>query len=149
VATMLTVASRVIVAVPEPECARAQRLVDGPATTVIAGGMRRPDTLRALVRAAKAPWMILHDVVHPFVTTELSHRVLAEARRVGAAAAALPIREFVYGTNGELRAAPGDVVSMRKPVAFQRADMVRGFATMGDPRTRRSSFRRAVLFAPK
>jgi 2-C-methyl-D-erythritol 4-phosphate cytidylyltransferase len=130
VATMLTIAPRVIVAVPATELARAQRLVDSTATTVIAGGMRRPDTLRALVRASTAPWLVLHDVVHPFVTAELSHGVLAEARRVGAAAAALPIREFVYRTNGELRAAPGEVVSMRKPVAFRRADMLRGFATM-------------------
>jgi len=130
VATMLTVAPRVIVAVPETELVRAQRLVDGTATTVIAGGMRRPDTLRALVQRATARWLVLHDVVHPFVTTELSNGVLAEARHVGAAAAALPIREFVYRTNGELCAAPGEVVSMCKPVVFRRADMLRGFATV-------------------
>jgi 2-C-methyl-D-erythritol 4-phosphate cytidylyltransferase len=127
VATMLTVAARVTVAVPSAYLARARRLVGGPAVTIIAGGMRRADTLRLLVRAATAPWLLLHDVVHPFVTAELSQRVIEEARRMGAAAAALPNRDFLYGTDGVLRAAPGEIVAIQKPVAFQRATVERAF----------------------
>ena len=125
---MATVAARVTVAVPSEDLARAERLVGGPSTRVVAGGARRIDTLRRLVDAASAPWLLLHDVVHPFVTTELAQRVLDAASGSGAAAAALPNVDFLFGNDGELRAAPGELVSIQKPVAFRREDMLRGFA---------------------
>jgi 2-C-methyl-D-erythritol 4-phosphate cytidylyltransferase len=127
VATMLTVVARVIVAVPLDGVERAERLVGGEATTIVAGGARRPDTLRALVDAATAPWLLLHDVVHPFVTSELARRVMAEGRRAGAAAPALPNREFLYATDGVHRAAPGEIMATQKPLAFRRETMLRGF----------------------
>jgi 2-C-methyl-D-erythritol 4-phosphate cytidylyltransferase len=130
VTTMLSIATRVIVAVPSADRMRAERLVGGGATRVITGGMRRIDTLRALVGATSAPWLVLHDVVHPFVTPELSRRVLDEARRSGAAAAVLSNVDFLYGTDGVLRAGPGEVVAIQKPVAFRRADIAQGFALM-------------------
>ena len=127
VATMLTVATRVTVAVPAADVAGAQRMLGGSAVTVIAGRMRRSETLRSLVSASTAPWLLLHDVAHPFVTTELSQRVLEDARRAGAAAAALPNVDFLYGTDGVLRAAPGDLAAIQKPVAFKRAAIELGF----------------------
>jgi 2-C-methyl-D-erythritol 4-phosphate cytidylyltransferase len=128
VTTMLSVAARVTVAVPSADLPRAEHLVGGPSVRVIAGGMRRIDTVRALVGAATLPWLLLHDVVHPFVTKELSQRVIEEAHRAGAAAAALSNVDFLYGTDGTFHAAPGDVVAIQKPLAFRRADVARGFA---------------------
>jgi 2-C-methyl-D-erythritol 4-phosphate cytidylyltransferase len=128
VTTMLSVAAQVTVAVPSADLARAEHLVGGSSVRVIAGGMRRIDTLRILVGAATSPWLLLHDVVHPFVTKELSWRVIEEAYRAGAAAAALPNVNFLYGTDGVRRAAPGEVVAIQKPAAFRRADVERGFA---------------------
>lgn len=128
VTTMLSVASRVTVAVPSADLMRAEQLVGSSLVRVVGGGERRIDTLRCLVTAATSPWLLLHDVVHPFVSTELSQHVVAEARATGAAAAALPNVDFLYGMDGTLRAAPGDVVAIQKPVAFRRADVVRGFA---------------------
>ena len=128
VATMLSVAARVTVAVPSADLARAEHLVGGPSVRVIAGGMRRIDTVRTLVGAATSPWLLLHDVVHPFVTKELSQRVIEEAHRAGAAAAVLSNVDFLYGTDGTLRAVPGDVVAIQKPLAFRQADVARGFA---------------------
>lgn len=128
VTTVVSVAARVIVAVPSAELARAEDLVGGDKVRVIAGGARRIETLRALVGAASLPWLLLQDVVHPFVTKELSQRVIDEARRAGAAAAALSNVDFLYGTDGTLRAVPGDVVAIQKPLAFRRADAARGFA---------------------
>jgi 2-C-methyl-D-erythritol 4-phosphate cytidylyltransferase len=127
VSTMLAVAAKVTVAVPAADLDRAEDLVGGPSTRIIAGGARRIDTLASLVGAATAPWVLLHDVVHPFVTIELAQRVLAEARRSGAAAAALSNVDFLFGTDGSLRAAPGELLAIQKPVAFQRADVLRGF----------------------
>jgi 2-C-methyl-D-erythritol 4-phosphate cytidylyltransferase len=128
VTTMLSVVVRVTVAVPSVDLARAEELVGGSSVRVIAGGARRIDTLRALVDAAASPWLLLQDVVHPFVTKELSQRVIEEAYRAGAAAAALSNVDFLYRMDGKLHAVPGDVVAVQKPVAFRRADVARGFA---------------------
>jgi 2-C-methyl-D-erythritol 4-phosphate cytidylyltransferase len=127
VTTMLSVAARVTVGVPPADLARAQALVGSTSVSVIAGGARRIDTLRALVSAATSRWLLLHDIVHPFVTPELAQHVVREAFRTGAAAAALANVEFLYGMDGTLRAAPGDVLAIQKPVAFRRAAAVRGF----------------------
>ncbi len=128
VTTMLAVAARVTVAVPPTGLERAQNLLKGHSIHFIEGGGRRIDTLRALVNASRGPWLLLHDVVHPFVTTTLSQRVIEEARRTGAAAAALSNADFLYGRDGILRAAPNDVVAIQKPVAFRNTDIARGFA---------------------
>jgi len=128
VATMLGVAERATVAVPGADVERARRLVGGPRVAVIAGGARRTETLRALVAAASAPWLLLHDIVHPFVTEALAAEVLARARDSGAAAAALPNVDFLYGRDGALRAGPGEVVAVQKPVAFRRETIVQGLA---------------------
>jgi 2-C-methyl-D-erythritol 4-phosphate cytidylyltransferase len=134
VATMLPVSTRVTVAVPAADVERARRLVGDARVSVIAGGARRTETLRALVAAATAPWLVLHDVVHPLTTVALARRVLARARRCGSAAAALPTVEFLYGTDGVLRAAPGEALSVQKPVAFRREVIARGFALAGRSR---------------
>ena len=128
VTTMHAVAARVTVAVPSTDLARAEHLVGGPSVRVIAGGTRRIDTLRALVEAASSPWLLLQDVVHPFVTEDLSRRVIEEAYRTGAAAAVQANVDFLYRKDGTPDAAPGDVVAIQKPVAFRRADIARGFA---------------------
>lgn len=133
VRTMQRVAAHVTVAVPPDDVARASESVGGTAVSVIAGGARRIDTLRTLVGAASAPWLLLHDVVHPLATVELSRRVVGEARRSGAAAATLPNADFLYGADGELLAAPGDVAAIQKPVAFRRTDILRGFAIADRP----------------
>lgn len=127
VAAMAAAAARVIVAVPSKDVARAQRLVDAASVTVIAGKSGRTGTLRELVRCATGHWLILHDVVHPFVTAELTCRVLREARRTGAAAAVLPNVDYWYGRDGVLRGAPRELVAIQKPIAFTRATIQRGF----------------------
>jgi len=132
VATMLGVAERATVAVPGTDVGHARRLVGGPRVAVIAGGVRRTDTLRALVAAASTPWLLLHDVVHPFVTAALAAEVLARARESGAAAAALPNVDFLYGRDGVLRAGPGEVVAIQKPVVFRRETIVRGLAVAAE-----------------
>ena len=132
VTTMLSVATQVTVAVPPADLARAEQLVGSARVRVVAGGMRRIDTLHALVDAATSPWLLLHDVVHPFVTTGLSQRVIEEAYRVGAAAAVLYNVDFLYGMDGTLRAKPGDVVAIQKPIALRRVDVARGLAVAHD-----------------
>ena len=139
VATMLCVSKRVVAAVPPHEVQRAEKLVGHARVQVIAGGARRSDTLRLLVEATSAPWLVLHDAVRPFVTAALAQRVLEAARRHGAAAAGLANDDFLYAPDGALRAHPHELVTVQKPVVFSRSAILRGLAVedrdgrLGDP----------------
>ena len=61
----------ILVAVPATGVERARALVGRDDITIVAGGASRSDTTRRLVGAATAPWLLLHDVVHPFATRDL------------------------------------------------------------------------------
>ena len=127
VTTMLAVAARVIVAVPETEVLRARQLVSSARVSVIAGGDRRATTLRLLVDAARAPRLILHDIVHPLASVALAQRVIEAARRTGAAAPALPNGDFLHASDGTLRARPNELFAIQKPIVFPREAAMRGF----------------------
>lgn len=113
-------AESVIVAVPAAEIARARALVACDGVTVIAGGASRSETTRRLIAQATAPWLLLHDVVHPFATAALVSEVLEAAYGHRASAAGVVNTEFLYHRNGGLLHAPGDVLIGQKPVAFAR-----------------------------
>lgn len=127
VTTLLAVAARVIVAVPGTDMVRARQLVPNQRVSFIAGGDRRATTLRLLVRAARAPRLILHDVVHPLASVALAERVIEAARRGGAAAPAVAIADFLHASDGTVRARPNELVAIQKPIVFPRAAALRGF----------------------
>jgi 2-C-methyl-D-erythritol 4-phosphate cytidylyltransferase len=127
VAAMQPFVARTIVAVPPDRVDATERLVGSATVRVVAGGARRTDSARALVGAATARWLLLHDVVHPFVTADLVQRVLDEARRTGAAAAARRNVDFLYALDGAPVAAPNTCVAIQKPVAFSREHALAGF----------------------
>jgi 2-C-methyl-D-erythritol 4-phosphate cytidylyltransferase len=64
---------------------------------VIAGGTSRQESVwRGLQAVPAGPqWIVVHDGVRPFITGELVERLLAAARRWGAATCGLQIRETV------------------------------------------------------
>ena len=136
VAVMRVVASRVTVAVPPGDVERARDLCAGRAA-VIAGGATRRQTLCLLMDGASAPWAVLHDIVHPFVTPALVRRVLETARARGAAVAAVRSTSSAYrgdATGAAARIPAGAVWLTRKPWAFRREDFARGLASPGDPK---------------
>jgi 2-C-methyl-D-erythritol 4-phosphate cytidylyltransferase len=138
VQTLLDVVDRVIVAVPPAEIERMNSLIGSQRVVIIHGGSSRSETTRLLVGAATAPWLVLHDVVHPFVTKELIQSVLEAAYECGASAPAVPNSEFLYSRSGELLHAPGEVFIGQKPVAFGRDAVIEGYrlaenSTHGDP----------------
>jgi 2-C-methyl-D-erythritol 4-phosphate cytidylyltransferase len=126
--TMLQISSKVIVALPVERLDEAKKGLSDPRILWIGGGPRRIDTLRLLVEHSQADWLVLHDVVHPFVTAELANEVLKAAYPSGAAAAALPLHEFLYDARGEQVARPGQAFSVQKPIAFRRSAIAEGFA---------------------
>ena len=64
---------------------------------ILAGGSERQESVwRALqVVPGDAHWIVVHDAVRPFINGDLVDRVLAAARRYGAATCGLPVRETV------------------------------------------------------
>ncbi len=127
VTLLLDCTDSVIVAVPPADLARAHELVAGPRTRIIAGAPSRSRTTLELISQAQAPWLVLHDVVHPFARPELISRLLAQARLEGAAAPGLVNDEFIYTREGVLLHAPGDVLVGQKPVVFPRIAALAGY----------------------
>jgi 2-C-methyl-D-erythritol 4-phosphate cytidylyltransferase len=119
--------SRVIVALPEYRIECAKKLILDPRVSFVEGGRRRIDTLRTLVEKSTAQWIVLHDVVHPFVSLKLFSDVLDAARVAGGAAAVDQIYDFIYGDEGEQLAKPGKAHIIQKPIAFCRDKIQKGF----------------------
>ncbi|MCB2184946.1 MAG: 2-C-methyl-D-erythritol 4-phosphate cytidylyltransferase [Deltaproteobacteria bacterium] len=74
----------------------------------VAGGAERQDSVAAgtaLVREAGVPYVVVHDGARPLAAPELFTRVLAAARRTGAALAAMPVADTVK------QAGPGELVA--------------------------------------
>jgi len=70
----------------------------------VAGGRERQDSVAAGLRAlpADVEYVVIHDGARPFVTAALIQRVLAEARRHGAALAAVPMQDTVKRVSPDL-----------------------------------------------
>ncbi|HEY3118864.1 MAG TPA: 2-C-methyl-D-erythritol 2,4-cyclodiphosphate synthase, partial [Chloroflexota bacterium] len=87
-----TVDDLIVVVAAEAQ-ARAQALLDSLsiAGTVVPGGARRQDSVRAGLNAAdQADWVVVHDAARPLLTEDLIIRGLEAAQASGAAIAAVP-----------------------------------------------------------
>ncbi|MBC8126590.1 MAG: 2-C-methyl-D-erythritol 4-phosphate cytidylyltransferase [Gloeobacteraceae cyanobacterium ES-bin-144] len=123
---MLVVSSKVIVALPKTQIPEGDALMNDDRVTLIAGGERRSDTFRLLVKESRAEWLILHDVVHPCVTAELTQTVLDAAYASGAAAATYVVTEFLYNPDGAMVARPEQSLIVQKPIAFRSSVLKTG-----------------------
>ena len=126
--TRLQVTSKVTIALPSDHIEASTKLVSDARVSFVIGGKRRIDTLRILVEQSEADWLLLHDVVHPFATVQIAKQVLETAFTSGAAAATLPLQEFLYNSLGQPIAKPGHGFIIQKPIAFRRSDMKEGFS---------------------
>lgn len=70
----------------------------------VAGGRERQDSVEAGLRALPSwvEYVVVHDGARPFATVALVERVLAEARRHGAALAAVPVQDTVKRVSADL-----------------------------------------------
>jgi 2-C-methyl-D-erythritol 4-phosphate cytidylyltransferase len=137
IALFREIAGHIIVAVPGAEVAKAEALVAGSQVDVIAGGESRSQTTRRLVERASAPWLLLHDVVHPFASPALVRRVLDAAMTHGASAPAVSNTEFLYDKDGNPLHPPGAILIGQKPVGLSREKLQAAYraspALPGDP----------------
>jgi 2-C-methyl-D-erythritol 4-phosphate cytidylyltransferase len=76
----------------------------GACLPAVAGGRERQDSVAAGLRSLpdEVEYVVIHDGARPFVTLALVHRVLEEARRHGAALAAVPIQDTVKRVSSDL-----------------------------------------------
>lgn len=139
VALLAPAVESLLVAAPPDALERAEALVGGPRVRVLPGAASRSETTRRLIGAAEAPWLLLHDVVHPFAKAGLVRALLAAAADRGAAAPAIANAEFLYDLAGRPLHPPGALLVGQKPVAFARQAALEGYGVLerrrlaGDP----------------
>jgi 2-C-methyl-D-erythritol 4-phosphate cytidylyltransferase len=121
VEALLPFVSRVIIAVAPRDLARAQALISNEKVCWIEGGDSRSQTTRRLIYSSIAPWILLHDVVHPFAEHEMIKKLLEMAFENQIAAPGIPNTAFLYTSAGKPLHPPGDVIVGQKPVALSRS----------------------------
>jgi 2-C-methyl-D-erythritol 4-phosphate cytidylyltransferase len=103
----------VILAVPDADreyCLReiVTRYRFAKVTKIVAGGERRQDSVRHGLQEVgdEADLVLVHDAVRPLITRDLVERVIHRAEEVGAAIAAVPMRDTVkvVGADGVIAA---------------------------------------------
>jgi len=132
----------IVVAVPPDHLdatAAAWAGVTGKPLTIVAGGMRRQDSVaNALARtAATADIILIHDAARPFVTAGVIARTIDAAVTHGAAIAALSVRDTVKqagasvadGSRPITATIPRDSIFLAQtPQAFRRDVLARALA---------------------
>lgn len=130
----------IVLVVASDNLARAQALVGEEGwrkvRRVCAGGARRRDSVRAGLDVLPAcQWVIVHDGARPCVEVEVIERGLAEARRTGAAIAAVPVKDTVKVVDGERRILDTPererLWSAQTPQAFRYDLLARAHAEVG------------------
>ena len=86
--SLLPLASQILADLARPHRVNAR---------AVAGGATRQDSVRIGLAALppESPYVAVHDVARPFVTSELIWRVLEAAEASGAAIPAIPVRDTV------------------------------------------------------
>lgn len=119
----------IVVVAPPAAVERTRRLLArhrvGRVLAVIPGGRERQESVWLGLQAvpAVADLIVVHDGVRPFVTEALVRAVVEAARRFGAAACGLPIRETVKRAPGGIVGATVDrdgLWLVQTPQAFHR-----------------------------
>lgn len=77
--------------------ALSTRLRPNKVSAIVAGGVRRQDSVFAALRAIPSPvdLVIVHDGARPFVTVDLVARVIAKTKELGGAIAAVPVKDTI------------------------------------------------------
>ncbi len=93
--------SGVVLAVPPGRVDATRRVLRrhriGGVLAVLEGGSSRQESVWYALQAVPVDtqWVMVHDAVRPFITRDLVERVLAAARRVGAATCGMAVRDTV------------------------------------------------------
>jgi 2-C-methyl-D-erythritol 4-phosphate cytidylyltransferase len=89
----------------------------------ISGGMTRQETVKRLLEATSADFVLVHDAARPFLPLEVAHNVLSAAKEFGASTAALPAADTLVlekDGNWDLLIDRTNVRSVQTPQGFDR-----------------------------
>ncbi len=93
-------------------------------TSVVTGGVERQDSVRHALKQLQTDWVLVHDAVRPFISSERIRVLLKEVRTHGAAVLAVPIKDTVkqVGKNGLVEKTPdrSRLWAVQTPQAFRR-----------------------------
>jgi 2-C-methyl-D-erythritol 4-phosphate cytidylyltransferase len=92
--------ARIVIVLSEANRERGRRLLVrlnlAKGVSVCAGGSRRQDSVwNGLQATIGSQWVAIHDGARPFLTADLLHRGFAAARAIGAAVAAVPVKDTI------------------------------------------------------
>lgn len=126
----------VIVAVPPADLPGAHtRLpasgMSGARVRFIAGSTSRWETTHLLAEAASTPWVMLHDAVHPLVSTRLVVDLITAAEQTGAAVPTLPTVDFTWDAEAASIRAPGRMSVIQTPIVLRLDRLRAGLALVG------------------
>jgi 2-C-methyl-D-erythritol 4-phosphate cytidylyltransferase/2-C-methyl-D-erythritol 2,4-cyclodiphosphate synthase len=131
--------NELVVALPAELAAQPPAYLSGTAkpVRVVAGGIRRQDSVAAAFRAAhdRSDVIVVHDAARPFASADLITRTIAAAAESGAALAALGARDTVKQAEGSIVRATLDrrtIYLAQTPQAFRRDVLRDALAIAGD-----------------
>jgi 2-C-methyl-D-erythritol 4-phosphate cytidylyltransferase len=144
---------QVVVVLGEASVHRGVKLVEegrfSKVLGVCPGGRRRQDSVaKGLERLEGCDWVVVHDGARPCLTVELVERGLKEARRTGAAIAAVPLKETVkvVGADGLIESTPRreSLWAAQTPQVFRFDLIVGGYRNVSQEVTDDASLVEAV-----
>jgi 2-C-methyl-D-erythritol 4-phosphate cytidylyltransferase len=89
----------------------------------IAGGTTRQETVKRLLEATDADFVLVHDAARPFLPLEVAHNVLSAAKEFGSSTAALPAADTLVlekDGNWEMLIDRSNVRAVQTPQGFDR-----------------------------
>lgn len=92
-----------------------------PGITVVAGGATRQTSVFAMLEAARADVVLIHDVARPFLTRAVIDRVATAAATFGAATAVLEVADTVIDVAAGATLDRADLRLVQTPQGFDRA----------------------------
>ena len=103
--------------------------------SVVAGGIRRTDSVEKGVSAAVNDWVMVHDAARPFVSARLIEITIDAALKHEAAAAALPVNDTVKEKSGAFLGGTVDrdsLLLVQTPQLFRKKILLSAFQSMKD-----------------
>lgn len=125
-------------------------LIPAGVTLVSGGDTRQASSRAALLAAADAEFLLVHDGARPFVSDRLISDVLAAVRTYGAAAAAVPVTDTIkrVTTEGISTLQRNELVAMQTPQGARTDLLRRAHAVAGGEQTDEMALLEAMGVVP-
>ncbi|MGQ9630732.1 MAG: 2-C-methyl-D-erythritol 4-phosphate cytidylyltransferase [bacterium] len=120
----------IIIVVEEEDIGLCRQIVRSDDIRIIAGGLRRQDSVYNGLMRCRGDIVVIHDGVRPFVTQKMIRDSIDAAWKHGAAIAAVPVKDTVKEGRGGAVERTLDrrrLFSVQTPQAFRREVILRAY----------------------